>query len=80
MLMPSMCVELIGTLVTCVLLVADWYIWTPRYRISDPCGPEFDRRLVTDGEHNLSSQHGAESEFVPLLGSERAGQDLAAHP
>lgn len=74
MLMPSMWVELIGTLVTFVLLIADWYIWTPRYRVSERCDPKFDRRLVTDDEYTFSSQHAAESEFAHLLGHDCAGE------
>jgi hypothetical protein len=78
MLMPSIWVGFIGTLVTSVLLAPDWYIWAPRYRISDRYDPDFDRRLITGGDHNLSPQYAAESALVHPLRSECAGEDPAA--
>jgi hypothetical protein len=75
MLMPSMWIDLIGTLVMSVLLVADWYIWGARYCSSEGYGPEFYRHLVTDSKRPFSLQHAAESEFAHLLGSECVGED-----
>ena len=71
MLMPSMYVQVVGTLITSFLLVADWYIWSQRYGNSERCVPEFNRRLVTYDEHTFS-QHGTETEFVQLLGAVNA--------
>jgi hypothetical protein len=75
MLMPSMWIEVIGTVVTFVLLLADWYIWAPRYRSSGGYDPEVYRNLVTDGEPTFSLQRAAENEFAHLLGGECVGED-----
>ncbi len=41
-LLPSMGVGLVGSVLTAIVLAADWYIWDFRYRISRRRGPELD--------------------------------------
>jgi len=67
MLVPSTVVGLIGMALTGVLMVADWYIWDFRHRISAPGAPESMRRSTAARGEPFRARSGACRKFMARL-------------
>jgi hypothetical protein len=77
MFTPSMWVGLAGIGCTLILLAADWYIWDPRYRISQRYAPRGAGQAVADDKDLIHVPSASGRELVATLAAQSPNCSVA---